>query len=271
MPRMRQLFPTAEEEIDPVQAYASDPREAPADRPWLVLNMISSLDGGTAIDGVSGGLGGPADREVFGAIRAMADVILVAAGTVRAERYGPPRLPEQRQRERVARGQSAQPRLAIVTSKIDLDLGTDLFTASAIRPLILSTAQAPPDRLTEAADVADVLTMGEHRVDLGAALRVLRRDHGAAVVLCEGGPSLNGALVATSAVDELCLSLSNVLIGGDSARVAHGVTNGTGASAVPTSMRLTRILEHDSALFARYVRDVRDVRPEVAPPNQTDQ
>ena len=88
---MRRLCPEPTEGIEPLDAYADLP---PAEgRPAVRLNMIASLDGATAVDGTSGALGGPADRRVYLALRALADVVLVAAGTVRAEGYGPPSLP----------------------------------------------------------------------------------------------------------------------------------------------------------------------------------
>ena len=88
---MRQLAPLAIDPVDPAHVYVDLPDVA--GRPGVRLNMIASVDGATAVDGVSGGLGGPADRRVFGVLRSLADVVLVAAGTVRAEGYGPPRCP----------------------------------------------------------------------------------------------------------------------------------------------------------------------------------
>ena len=88
---MRQLAPVAIDPCRPRHVYADLPDVA--GRPGVRLNMIASVDGATAVDGVSGGLGGPADRRVFGVLRSLADVVLVAAGTVRAEGYGPPRCP----------------------------------------------------------------------------------------------------------------------------------------------------------------------------------
>ena len=88
---MRQLFPEPVGSVEPLDVY----RDLPVveSRPAVRLNMISSVDGSTALDGRSGGLGGPADRKVFAALRSLADVVLVAAGTVRAENYGPGSLP----------------------------------------------------------------------------------------------------------------------------------------------------------------------------------
>jgi hypothetical protein len=87
---MRQLLPDLLEDPDIDELFAGDEREPPVDRPWVMSNMISSIDGAAALDGVSGGLGGPGDKAVFSALRSVADVVLAAAGTVRAERYRPP-------------------------------------------------------------------------------------------------------------------------------------------------------------------------------------
>lgn len=84
------MLPVAADAVDPAIVYADLP--APA-RPGVRLNMIASLDGAATVDGLSGGLGGPADHRVFTALRELADVVLVAAGTVRAERYGPSKVP----------------------------------------------------------------------------------------------------------------------------------------------------------------------------------
>ncbi|MBA2471912.1 MAG: dihydrofolate reductase family protein, partial [Pseudonocardiales bacterium] len=80
---MRQLLPVAADPVDPAVVYADLP--VAQGRPSVRLNMIASLDGAATVDGLSGGLGGPADHRVFAALRELADVVLVAAGTVRAE------------------------------------------------------------------------------------------------------------------------------------------------------------------------------------------
>lgn len=245
---MRQLLPGYVPDVDPTAAYASDDRLPPPDRPWLMVNMIATLDGATALDGVSGALGAPADKEVFNALRSMADVILVAAGTVRAEGYGPPRLSEDHRRERIARGQEATPRLAILTASLDLDAKTPLFTEAETTPIVLTVENAPPGPRAALDAVAQIVTIGVASVDLAAALAWLSTEIGARVVLCEGGPSLNGALIAADLVDEWCQTISPLLAGGSTARPAHGAT----PRAVP--LRIDRVLEGDGLLFIRSVR-----------------
>ena len=244
---MRQLLPTPAE-IDPAAEHAAARRPTPTDRPWVLVNMVASTDGATAIDGVSGGLGGPADKTVFSAIRAVADVILVAAGTARAEAYGPPRTPPERRAERALRGQRPYPRLALVSRSLDLDETAELFTAAPERPIVFTVTGAPAHRRAALDPVADVVALGDGGVDLAGALAHLHR-LGAGVVLAEGGPGLNGQLVAADLVDELNLSLAPLLAGGSSPRLAHG-----DAPAQPTPLALAHLWDQDGLLFARYVR-----------------
>jgi riboflavin biosynthesis pyrimidine reductase len=224
LPPVRQLFPIPLDEVDPAACYQADERGG--DR-WILINMIATVDGATAVSGRSGGLGGPADKKVFAAIRSVADVILVGAGTVRAENYGPPSVPA---------------RLAIVSAKLDLAPDARVFT-DGYRPIIVTTEDADPTRRAALEAVADVTVAGTGRVDVRAALRAF-----SGVVLCEGGPSLNGQLIAEGLVDELCLTVAPLLASGESARIAHGPE-----PDAPTRMRLQRILEEDELLFLRYV------------------
>jgi len=169
---------------------------------------------------------------------------------VRAEHYGPVRLEGPALAARAARGQAPRPRLAIVTATLDLDLAGPLFTRSLERPIVLTVDQAPADRRAAAEEVADVVLLGDTTVDLRAALAWLHLAASAEVVLCEGGPSLIGALAGLDVVDELCCTVGNVLAVGDAPRLAHGPE-----LARLAKLRLERVLEADSALFLRYTRD----------------
>ena len=211
--------------------------------------MVSSVDGATAVEGRSGGLGGPADRRLFVAIRSVADVILVGASTVRAEGYGPPRMPDAVQEARVLRGQAPVPRLAVVSASLRLDLTGPLFADQAEQTIVVTTPAADRARRSEIAARADLLLAGQTaRVDMAEMLRSLG-EMGARIVVAEGGPSLNGQLLDADVVDEWRLSLSPVLVGGQAKRAIEGP-----APATPHEMRLDRVLEDDGALFVRYVR-----------------
>src|SRR5215475_6168664 len=116
---MRQLFPHFEDVVDPVAIYSDLP--SAVGRPSLRLNMIVSVDGGTSWNGVSGALGGPADKALFAIMRSLTDVVLVASGTMRAENYGPVVMSDARQDERRARGQEPVPAIAVVSSSGQFD------------------------------------------------------------------------------------------------------------------------------------------------------
>ncbi|MGI9120592.1 MAG: pyrimidine reductase family protein [Acidimicrobiales bacterium] len=218
-------------------------------RPYVVVNMVASVDGAIAVEGRTSALSTPTDRRLFHYLRSLADVILVGAQTVRAEGYGPPRLPEERQQERRARGQQPVPRLAVVSGSLRLDWSSRLFTDSPTRPFLVAPAGTDPGRLQEAERVADVILAGESRVDLRAALLALH-GHGARLVLCEGGPTLNGELALGDLIDELCLTVSPNLVGGD---VTTGVLAHVRLPGL-LAMTLVHALEEVGELFLRYRR-----------------
>jgi riboflavin-specific deaminase-like protein len=246
------LWPTPGGEVDPAVAYAHDSRPSPEGRPWVMLNMIGSVDGGaTDPAGRSGGLGGPADKEVFAAIRAVADVIVAGAATVASEDYGPARLSPAVRAARRERGQAEVPRLAVVTASLRIAPDRRLFREADpdTRPLVLTTAAADPDRRRALEAVADVVEVGDRRVDWPRALAALGSAVGARVVLCEGGPSTNAQLVAEDLVDEMCVTLAPALVGGSAPRIVNGPAAGR---LVP--LALERALTADGYLFLRYVR-----------------
>jgi riboflavin-specific deaminase-like protein len=237
------------EPVDGPARYQADQRGGFAHRPWVLLNMVASLDGAIAIEGRSGGLGGDSDRAVFLALRTCADVIVVGAGTARAEDYGPPQISADDRARRVERGQAPVPRLAVVTASLRLDPTSRLFADPERRPIVVTTSDAPVDQRRVLAEVADIVEAGLGRVDVRAMLGALRAG-GAEVALCEGGPTLNGQLAAEGMVDEVCLTISPLLVGGHSPRLADSSEAGLVAA-----MRLDRLLEDDGSLFLRYVRD----------------
>ena len=226
-----------------LEAYRIEVR----DTPRLRVNFIESLDGAATHDGLSGGLGTAEDRLVFDTLRTLTDVILVGAGTVRSEGYGGIRLDAAAEAWRVAHGLAPQPRIAVVSGRLDIEAGHPLFTGAAARPLVITHAGSPSARRMELEAVAEVLVCGIQTIDLPLALRELTA-RGMRQVLCEGGPSLFGALLAADAVDELCLSLSPVLEAGTAGRIAH-------SDAGPARpMRLGHVLTGGDMLFLRYTR-----------------
>jgi 5-amino-6-(5-phosphoribosylamino)uracil reductase len=243
---VRRLVPRAIDDAEVEAAYADLAEQRAPGRPYVAVNMVATADGAISLGGRTKDLSSQADRFVFHHLRSLADVILVGAQTVRAEHYGPPKISEARRAARVARGQAPVPRIAVVSGSLDLDWSSPLFTGSPTRPVVLTSPSAPTDELERARAVADVILTGEAQVDLPAALAALD----ASVVLCEGGPTLNGALAADDLIDELCLTVTPALVGGD---VGAGLLGHVRLLDLQP-LALVHVLEDDGNLFLRYRR-----------------
>lgn len=229
---------------DLVGLFMGDERKAEG-RPWVLVNFISSADGGTAIAGKSSSLGDPDDKVVFQALRAVPDVILVGSGTVEAEDYRPVTLDEERRERRLAAGLTEVPVLAIVSGRLSFNTEARVFSDPEHRPMVITGPRADPVKLAMLGDSADVVILE----DVTPAA-ILARLSAAKVILCEGGPTLVGQFVAGHLVDELALTIAPLMIGGRSARIAHGET-----ADPPVEMRLDRQLIGDRSLFMRYLKN----------------
>jgi riboflavin biosynthesis pyrimidine reductase len=233
--------PSLDEAADLVERY---PRQ---ERPTLRVNFIASLDGAVTVDGKSGGLAGPGDKEIFDTLRMVSDALIVAAGTVRTENYDALRLDEPGRAWRREHGLPEFPLMAVVSGALDLDPSQLVFADAPIPPIVFTHAGAPVDRRARIAEVAEVVTVGAGTVDLCAAVAHLHR-RGATQLLCEGGPRLFGAMVAADLVDELCLTVSPMLVAGQAGRIAAG------GSGPPREMSLRHVLTAGDMLFLRYAR-----------------
>ena len=237
-------------ELPDLYGYPADPRGASG--VWLRANFIASVDGGATFGGKSGQLGGAGDRAVFSLLRELADVVLVGAGTVRAEGYAGARPTLGERGRRQARGQSEVPQLAIVTRSGRLERDMPVFTRTEVPPLVCTCAAAADQTrraLSGLADVIDCSMSDPGEVDAAAVLGTLA-ERGLSRVLTEGGPMLFGSFVERNLLDELCLTIAPSLVGGQAGRIA------TGAGQVLTAMRRAHILtDDDGYLYTRYVRD----------------
>jgi len=217
--------------------------------PWLRVNFVATLDGSASASGRTASLGGDDDLRVFDLLRRTADVVLVAAGTVRDEEYGPMVLHDADVAWRRAHGMPDHPVFAIVTNAGSMDASSRVFTEAPVRPLVLTSGSGAASSSGQAlAAVADVVVCGEESVDIGA-LRAALADRGLDRIHCEGGPSFLGALVAADAVDELTLTVDPSLEGGEGPRIA------TGSSPELRRMRPAHVLLGDGGvLLTRWVR-----------------
>jgi riboflavin biosynthesis pyrimidine reductase len=223
----------------------SDVYAYPSDRPWLRANMIASLDGAAWWNDRTGPLGDEADRTLFSLLRGLADVVIVGAGTVRVEGYGPVRPGPGWDGLRA--GRSPVPPLAVVSHSLSLDFDAPIFTEASERTILLTTEAAPASQRSLAAKRADVIVAGRDSIDFRAAVsELIARGHSR--LLCEGGPTVLSQVAEAGLLDELCLTLSPVLLAGDPARILNGRSlPGAGR------FRLEHVLKEEDHLFLRYV------------------
>jgi riboflavin biosynthesis pyrimidine reductase len=228
-----------------------------ADSHWLRANMVMSLDGAATLRGRSGGLSGEADREIFAMLRALADVIVVGAGTARVEGYGPVQPGTEGTRWAWLReGRPASAPIAVLTRRLDLDLAGTLLAHSPAhaRTIVITTEAAPAGRRSAAARTAEVIVAGEEEVDLALAVGALA-ERGHRRMLTEGGPHLLSQIAGAGLLDELCLTLSPVLTGPGAGRIVQG-TAPLRAPGEDSSRPLTlaHVLADEGYLLCRYLR-----------------
>ncbi|HEY2141963.1 MAG TPA: dihydrofolate reductase family protein [Solirubrobacteraceae bacterium] len=234
------------------RAHAGSPLVIPSERPYLMLNMVSTVDGRATVAGRSGPIGNRADRELFHGLRAAVDAVMAGAGTVRVERYGRIVPDPSRRRLRLERGLSEEPLACIVSGRLDLPPDLPLLAEPAARVAIVTPSAAS---LTESAAHVDYVRGGrDGQLDLALAMAELRERFQVRTLLCEGGPHLNSHLLAAGLVDELFLCLSPKLAGGDlsAAETPLRILSGMELEP-PVELELVSVLESDdSTLFLRY-------------------
>nr|WP_205861116.1 pyrimidine reductase family protein [Planosporangium flavigriseum] len=223
---------------------------APADRsrPTLRVNFVTSLDGAVTLEGYSEGLSGPADKRVFHLLRMLSDAVVVAAGTLRHEGYGPVRMNDERRAWRREHGLAEHPPLVAVSRTLSFDAALPALSEAPTRPYVITCASAPEAARKALADVADVIVCGEDDVDLAAA-RAELHERGLLQLLSEGGPYLLGGLTAADLVDDFCLTVSPLLSGAGAGRITAGPP-----SPAPRRLGLAHILAEEDMLLLRYAR-----------------
>lgn len=231
-----------------VEVSAEDFYRDPPD--GVRVNMVASLDGAAAFNGRVRPLSDAVDHQLLRALRTYADVVLVGAGTIRAERYGPAVLTAAQSSYRLERwGLDAPPPIAVVTRTGNLPLDTPLFTGT-VRPIVVTTHRTATEHGPTLAEVADIVVAGEDTVDMPALIAAFR-DRGFRRILCEGGPTLLHDLVMHDLVDDMCLTVAPRLAGPQPQQAAAGPT-----LASPRSLSLRHVLTHHDFLYLRYSRDL---------------
>jgi 5-amino-6-(5-phosphoribosylamino)uracil reductase len=215
---------------------------ATAERPYVVLNMVSSVDGKATLDWRTKGLSGELDRQLFHHLRTQVDAVMVGAGTVRSERYGSLVKTDELREKRVREGLAPDPVAIVVSARLALPADVPLLQDPSQRVVIVTGAAG---EIPGVGPQVEYLRLGD---DLQLALSRLRTEHGVRSVLCEGGPTLNSYLFAAGLIDELWLSLSAKVVGGSAA-----LTIVAGREQVdPAELEPVSVATGDGDVFTRW-------------------
>jgi riboflavin biosynthesis pyrimidine reductase len=220
------------------------------ERPYTLLNMVSTVDGRATLGGRSGGIGDAADKLLFHGLRTVVDAVMVGAGTLRAERYGRLIRSAEGLAARRAAGLAEQPLACVVSGRLALDESVPLLADPESRVAVLTASQASLPAGCQAR-IEYLRCAHDGQLDLAAGLAALAGRLGVRTLLCEGGPHLNANLLADGLVDELFLSLAPTLAGGDLGGESLRILSGADLEP-PAAMTLVSVHEHDSQLLLRY-------------------
>jgi|DewCreStandDraft_2_1066082.scaffolds.fasta_scaffold02514_10 riboflavin-specific deaminase-like protein len=226
--------------------------EPPAERPYVLVNMVATVDGKTVIgeSGTTWLIGSDTDHALMERLNNRADAVLIGAGIVREDNPGYPPLTPELRAERAARGVRPEPWWIIVTSRAQFSGTPRLLEETPERVAICTTRLVPPERLQELQTRARVLIVGDESIDARTMLRALRQELGIRSLCCLGGATLNGTLFDAGCVDELFLTIAPKLKGSSGTRT---VVEGKGFPArhlLP--LDLISLYREGSELYLRY-------------------
>ena len=223
--------------------------EPSGEMPYTLVNFISSADGRVTVKGRSGGLGDEGDRTLFHGLRERVDAVLAGPATMEHENYGRILGKAERRRRRLERGATAEPLACLMTRSGDVPTEIPLFAESEARVIVFAPSDAALRRRLDACPAqVELCALPHEELTFTMALKLLRRDYGVGTLLCEGGPTVFGALLAEGLVDELFLTLAPKLTGG-----GHGPSVTAGPElGQPATLTLRWLLERRQSLFVRY-------------------
>ena len=242
----RQLLPEpGRVEVQDVLNGVRPAESAAADRPYVLVNFIATADGRSTFAGRSGALGDDGDRAMFHGLRERADAVMAGTHTLEMERYGRVLGREERRQRRLDAGRSAEPVACIVTRSGRLATDIPLFAEPEARVVVFTAGEVD---LADARASVDVIKLDRGELTLTTVLRRLRAEYAVELLLCEGGPTLFGALLEENLVDEMFLTVAPRLSGGGT---SPSITSGPELMEL-RQLQLAWALERESFLYLRY-------------------
>jgi 2,5-diamino-6-(ribosylamino)-4(3H)-pyrimidinone 5'-phosphate reductase len=245
--KIQRLYPPPAREVSAVYEDLALPptRRGDVARPYVALNMVSSVDGKTATGGKTAGLGSRIDRQTMRTLRSRADAVMIGAGTLRAEKLS----------LGLDQADTEPPLGIIVTGTGDVPLAEHLIVTEEQEVLVLVSEAAPNrvvERLRRFSQVMTAPADSNGAIDLRSAMRILRAEWGIESLVLEGGPGLNHALISRHLVDELFHTIAPELLGGTSAETLT-LLRGPALPALDRPvLELVSIHLADGELFLRY-------------------
>ena len=237
---MRRLLPEpAELRAEDIYGDLRFP-EPPPERPYVALNMVSTVDGKITVDGRASGIGGQVDRLVMRLLRSRVDAVMVGAGTVREEKINLG-LPKD------LRGMVPERDLLGILISGSGQVPLDNLVRNAGERLLFLISEGAPDEAVETLSARGEARRVPEDAGYGTTLSVLRREYGVRRLLVEGGPGLNRGLIWAGKVDELFLTFAPKLAAGEAANILTGE-----AFEAPVGMRLLSVYESEGELYLRY-------------------
>jgi riboflavin-specific deaminase-like protein len=244
---VQQIFPAYQPIDGADQIVAAYAYPEAGGSPYVRANMVATLDGAAwGPNHRSGTISSKPDREVFAVLRGLADVILVGAETARREGYGPAVASTELADHRAALGQPRDPVIAVVSRSLDFDPAAPLFAEATARTVVFTTESSPRHLRDVISETASVIVAGATAVEFGIALAALA-ERGLTRVLCEGGPHVLGEIIRAGLLDDLCLTITPQLAGGEAVRILAG-----SPPLRDVTLTLAHILEQDGTLLTRW-------------------
>jgi 2,5-diamino-6-(ribosylamino)-4(3H)-pyrimidinone 5'-phosphate reductase len=202
--------------------------EPPSHRPYVLINMVMSVDGKVVIGDTERGLGSKTDQRLMRELRVNADIVLNGASTLRASgtssRLGDAGLEDLRER----RGMTRCPVAAVISRSGNLPLDRAFFTARDFEAVVYLSSSASRERREAAVATGRTVYEVAGGEEIPAMLRHMRRELDCRVLLVEGGPTVNAQLFAFDAADEFFLTIGALVVGGE-----ETLTVVEGAAAFP--------------------------------------